>query len=277
MVKLTLLTLMIAWVAVGANGIRGSDDEALVNQSERELHYRRKYPRRRKSNPTLFLVEDDNRGRTRRCADYLEDEFEDCVDVEIVDDDDDADRGDYVFFLDYDTKCSDVKKDIRRELGCSSGYRRYRYGTGFRRYRFYKNRWWNRYHGDDDEKKGKSGKDDDGDDQPRRRWWHQRRPWWHRKEDDDDDDEEVPPGRRYRPRRHHRDDGDDKDDVKQNKKTGKYQRYHQQGTEQEEGEEEGKTNKVKGTESGRSKRNKKTGEKRMYECDKEDPDDCPDE
>lgn len=138
------------------------------------MHYRRKYPRRRKADPTLFLVREDGRRRTRSCAYELEDEFDDCIDVEITTTDSAADRGDYVFFLDYDTDCDDLEDDIEDMLGCTSGYRRYKYGTGFRRYRFYKNRWWHRYHRDDDRKDEKSKKDDE----PTQRWHYPRRPWW---------------------------------------------------------------------------------------------------
>jgi hypothetical protein len=72
----------------------------------------------------------------------MADEFDNCVDVEITYTDDDADQGDYVFYIDYDTDCDDLEDDIDDELECTSGYRRYKYGTGFRRYKYYKNHWW---------------------------------------------------------------------------------------------------------------------------------------
>lgn len=142
---------------------------------QRELGYsRRKYPRRRKSNPTLFLVEEDRRYRTQKCADFLEEEFYHCVDVEITRDDDDADRGDYVVYLDRKTDCDDAEEWIEDVLGCKSGYRRYKYGKKVKKYRFYKDRWWNRYH----RRSKKSKKDDDDDDDKPRRYKLWKKQWW---------------------------------------------------------------------------------------------------
>jgi hypothetical protein len=120
------------------------DKSNLLFTQARELHYRRRYPNRRKSDLTLFLVYEDEEDDTFDCVERIEDENYQCVNVEITDTDDDADWGDLVYYFYEDSDCDDALDDIEDNLGCYSGYRRYerKDGRGFRRYRFYRNSWW---------------------------------------------------------------------------------------------------------------------------------------
>ncbi|KAL7501058.1 hypothetical protein ACHAWX_000315, partial [Stephanocyclus meneghinianus] len=96
----------------------------------------------RKDDLTVFLVEDDDSKKTVRCTDYLLDELYDCVDVVITDTSKDADWGDYVYYIDRDTDCDDALDEIEDDLGCTSGYRRYKRDGKYRRYKCNKKRSW---------------------------------------------------------------------------------------------------------------------------------------
>eukprot|EP00970_Alexandrium_tamarense_P013085 scaffold3240_cov197-Alexandrium_tamarense.AAC.24 len=158
MKQLILLILTLAVIFASANNIRGNQD----GKTQRELAFRRRYPRRRRSrDPVVYLVNDERRRRYRnfrwtranRCANSLEAKLDYCVDVKKTNTESDASVYDYVYFLDATTDCNKVKRTIEEDLGCTSGWRRYKDYRGYRRYRYDRNKRWNRYHHPKDDKK----------------------------------------------------------------------------------------------------------------------------
>eukprot|EP00804_Cyclotella_cryptica_P010370 CCRYP_012264-RB/>CCRYP_012264-RB protein AED:0.10 eAED:0.10 QI:1451/1/1/1/0.85/0.75/8/259/226 len=185
--KLTLMILFIASVAIDAYRMRGSEhvpeDKSV---SSRELYFRRRYPDNRKSGLTLFLVEEDTSPDTISCTSDIADALYDCVDVVVTSTDRGTDPSDYVYYVSSSTECDSALSDIEDTTGCNAGYRVYYYG-GNNRYWSDRNNRWYRY---DDNKDNKDDKNDD-DYTPRHRWWndngnnkndrdnHSHRSWWH--------------------------------------------------------------------------------------------------
>ncbi|EED87403.1 predicted protein [Thalassiosira pseudonana CCMP1335] len=178
-----VLLFLVVTTTFGYN-IRGSESRELA---------RRRYPNRRGLDLTVFFVVEEEEEELLDCTDYLLEKLDYCVDMEVILGSDAAEEmieegeiaeEDWVYFLEdelEDTDCNSLSKEIKRDLGCDTGYRVYRYkrsrGRGYTNkwYRFNKHRHWNRHRYDT--KKSKKTNDKD--------WNHFKMYGGHRGEDHD--------------------------------------------------------------------------------------------